>query len=135
MKLDARILVVEDDPSQRELLVGFLRDLGARVEEAGDGRVALEIVRRESVDVVVTDLRIPELDGHALLKAIREINPEISTVVVTAYGTVEGAVACLKDGAFHYLLVAGRLTVGWAMRADGRPHEGRMNGEERGAWR
>jgi two-component system NtrC family response regulator len=104
MKLDARILVVEDDPSQRELLIGFLRDLGARVEEAGDGRVALEIVRRESVDIVVTDLRIPELDGHALLKEIREINPEISTIVVTAYGTVEGAVACLKDGAFHYLL-------------------------------
>jgi two-component system NtrC family response regulator len=104
MKLRARILVVEDDPSQRELLAGFLRDLGAEVEDVGDGRAALELVRRRSPEVVLTDLRMPELDGHALLKAIRAINPEISTIIVTAHGTVEGAVACLKDGAFHYLL-------------------------------
>jgi two-component system NtrC family response regulator len=104
MRLAARLLVVEDDPSQRELLAGFLRDLGAEVEEAGDGRAALESVRRRSPDVVLTDLRMPEMDGHALLREIRRLNPEISTIVVTAHGTVEGAVACLKDGAFNYLL-------------------------------
>jgi len=100
----ARILVVEDDPSQREMLAGFLRDLGAEVEEAGNGREGLEAVRRRTPDLVITDLRMPELDGHQLLKEIRAINPEIGTIVVSAYGTVDGAVACLKDGAFHYLL-------------------------------
>jgi len=104
MKLDARILVVEDDPSQREMLAGFLRDLGADVEEAGDGQSALETLGRRSFDVVVTDLRMPKLSGHELSNEIRAINPEISTIIVTAYGTVEDAVACLKDGAFHYLL-------------------------------
>jgi DNA-binding NtrC family response regulator len=104
MKLDARILVVEDDPSQREMLAGFLRDLGADVEEAGDGPGALQTLGGHSFDVVVTDLRIPEPNGHELLRRIQTINPEISTIIVTAYGTVEDAVACLKDGAFHYLL-------------------------------
>jgi DNA-binding NtrC family response regulator len=104
MKLDARILVVEDDPSQREMLSGFLRDLGAEVDEADGGRAALDAVRGRSPDVVVTDLRMPEMDGQLLLKEIRAVNPEIRVVVVTAYGTVEGAVHCLKDGAFHYLL-------------------------------
>ena len=104
MKLNARILVVEDDPSQREMLAGFLRDLGAEVEEAGDGRAALETVRRHSLDVVITDLRIPELDGQELAKEIHAVNPELGTIIVTAYGTVEGAVASLKAGAFHYLL-------------------------------
>ena len=104
MKLNARILVVEDDPSQREMLAGFLRDLGAEVEEAGDGNAALETVRRHSLDVVLTDLRMPGLDGRELATEIHAINPELSTIIVTAYGTVEGAVACLKAGAFHYLL-------------------------------
>jgi len=104
MKLEARIVVVEDDRSQREMLAGFLRDLGADVEEADSGLTALEVIGRTQVDVVITDLRMPELDGHELLKKIRAVNPEIRVIVVTAYGTVEGAVSSLKDGAFHYLL-------------------------------
>ena len=104
MKLDARILVVDDDPSQREQLAGFLLDLGAEVLEAGDGRAALELVISGSPDVVITDLRMPGMDGELLLGEIREINPEIGVFVVTAFGTVEGAVACLKRGASDYLL-------------------------------
>jgi two-component system NtrC family response regulator len=102
--LDATILVVEDDASQREQLAGFLRDLGAEVAEAGDGREALTLVARTSPDVVITDLRMPIMDGRELLREIRRINPEIGVIVVTAYGTVADAVACLKDGAGDYLL-------------------------------
>jgi len=104
MNLDAGILIVDDDASQRSQLAGFLRDLGAEVAEAGDGREALELLPRVGPDVVITDLRMPKMDGRELLREIRQINPEIGVLIVTAYGTVEDAVACLKDGASDYLL-------------------------------
>jgi two-component system NtrC family response regulator len=104
MSLEGRILVVDDSPAQREMLAGFLRDLGSEVLEAEDGTRALEKTRRHNPDVVITDLRMPGIDGHRLLKEIAELNPEIRTILVTAYGTVQGAVACLKNGAFDYLL-------------------------------
>jgi DNA-binding NtrC family response regulator len=104
MSLNARLLVVDDDPGQRGMLADFFRDLGAEVREAESGIEALETVRRASPDVVVTDLRMPGMDGAELLREIKRINPDIGVVLVTAYGTVEGAVECLKDGADDYLL-------------------------------
>jgi len=102
--LTGRILVVEDDPSQREMLADFLRDQGAEVCEADSGAKALELFDQHSLDVIVTDLRMPGIDGQDLLQAIQQINPEIRVIIVTAYGTVEGAVKCLRDGAADYLL-------------------------------
>jgi two-component system NtrC family response regulator len=104
MKLEARILVVDDDRSQREELAGFLRDLGADVSEAGDGKEALEAVLRQAPDLCISDVRMPRMDGTRLLAEIRRINPEVGVVLVTAFGTVEDAVACLKQGAADYLL-------------------------------
>ncbi len=104
MSLEGRILVVDDDTAQREMLAGFLRDLGGEVLEARDGTLALEETRRHNPDVVITDLRMPGMDGHRLLEEIVALNPEIRTILVTAYGTVQGAVDCLKAGAFDYLL-------------------------------
>jgi DNA-binding NtrC family response regulator len=104
MRLEGYILVADDDAAQREMLAGFLRDLGGEVLEAENGVRALEMIRRHNPDVVITDLRMPGMDGHQLLRKIVDLNPEIRTILVTAYGTVQGAVACLKDGAFDYLL-------------------------------
>jgi DNA-binding NtrC family response regulator len=104
MSSAGRILVVDDDAAQREMLAGFLRDLGSEVLTAEDGPRALDETRRHNPDVVITDLRMPGMDGHQLLKEILGLNPDIRTILVTAYGTVQGAVACLKDGAFDYLL-------------------------------
>jgi DNA-binding NtrC family response regulator len=104
MSLEGRILVVDDDAAQREMLAGFLRDLGSEVLEAEDGARALEATRQHNPDVVITDLRMPGMDGQRLLREIVALNPEIRTILVTAYGTIQGAVACLKDGAFDYLL-------------------------------
>lgn len=104
MGLNARLLVVDDDPSQRGMLADFFRDLGAEVREAESGIEALEMVRRLSPDVVLSDLRMPGLDGADLLREIKQINPDIGVVLVTAYGTVQGAVQCLRDGADDYLL-------------------------------
>ncbi len=104
MILKARILVVDDDRSQREELAGFLRDLGAEVTEAGDGKEALEAVVRQAPDLCISDVRMPRMGGTRLLAEIRRINPEVGVVLVTAFGTVEDAVACLKQGAADYLL-------------------------------
>jgi two-component system NtrC family response regulator len=104
MSLQSRILVVENDASQRAQLAGFLRDLEAEVAEASNGSEALARVLDFGPDVVITDLRMPGMDGHELLREIRQINPEIGVIIVTAYGTVEGAVACLKQGASDYVL-------------------------------
>ena len=104
MSLDGRVLIVEDDPVQREMLVGFLRDLGIETAEAEDGRQALGLLDSQPIDLVVTDLRMPGMNGSELLREIKSQNPEVGVVIVTAYGTVHGAVAALKDGACNYLL-------------------------------
>jgi len=104
VNLEGRILVVDDDPSQRELLAGFLRDLGADVQEAPDGPSALEEVRRGFPDVALCDFRMPGMDGRELLREIKALNPEVAVIIVTAYGTVSDAVGCIKDGASDYLL-------------------------------
>ncbi len=104
MSLDGRVLIVEDDASQREMLVGFLRDLGVETEEAEDGRQALDLLHSQLIDLVVTDLRMPRMEGSELLREIKDLNPEIGVVLVTAFGTVQGAVEALKAGACDYLL-------------------------------
>jgi DNA-binding NtrC family response regulator len=104
MSLDARVLVVDDDESQRKHLAGFLRDLGSDVAESGDGESALEEARRVLPDIVITDFRMPGMDGLALVREVKAVNPEVEVVVVTAYGTVSDAVACLKAGATDYMI-------------------------------
>ncbi len=104
MSLAARILVVEDDAAQREQLALFLSDLGAEVLTAADGEEALERVRTDAPDLVVSDVRMPRRDGRALLREIKALNPSIEVVLVSAYGTVREAVAALKEGAADYML-------------------------------
>ena len=72
-KISNRVLVVDDDASQRAQLAGFLEDLGAEVVEAKDGREALALVPGLGPDVVITDLRMPELDGQELLREIQQL--------------------------------------------------------------
>lgn len=76
---------------------------GYSVETADDGNQALAKIRGSSFDLVLTELEIPEIDGLKLLKLMKNLDPEIITVVITANPTVEGAVESLKRGAFHYL--------------------------------
>ncbi len=104
MSLDGRVLIVEDDPVQREMLVGFLRDLGIETEQAEDGLQALDLLDSQPIDLVVTDLRMPGMEGSELLRKVKSQNPEVGVVLVTAFGTVQGAVESLKAGACNYLL-------------------------------
>jgi DNA-binding NtrC family response regulator len=98
-----RILVVDDEPAQRELVAGFLRKQGFEVALAGDGTDALGRFTREPFDLVLTDQRMPGLSGLELLDALRAVTPEAAVIVMTAYGTIETAVAAIKAGAADYL--------------------------------
>lgn len=97
------ILVVDDEKLQREIIRDILKYEGYGVMIAGSGQEALELLNQSSVDLVITDLRMPEMDGIELLGRVKETNPEISVIVVTAYGSVGSAVEAMKKGAFHYL--------------------------------
>ena len=98
------ILVVEDGKSQREMLRDFLKDEGHTVLEAEDGETALQQVRNHFFDLLLLDYRMPGMDGMDVLKAVKEINPEIDVVIITAHGTIETAVDAMKAGALDYIM-------------------------------
>jgi two-component system NtrC family response regulator len=98
-----QILVVDDEPTQLELIEGFLKKQGFATVLAASAKKALEIFRAEPIDLVLTDQRMPDMSGLELVKALRAVNPEASAIVITAYGTVETAVAAIKAGAVDYV--------------------------------
>src|SRR6478752_2018920 len=97
------LLVVDDEPPNLDSLERIFAREGYRVLLAASGALALEQLRREPVDVVLTDLMMPGMSGQELLKAVRAVAPEAEVVLMTAYGTVEAAVAAMKDGAYDFL--------------------------------
>ncbi|MCX8116797.1 MAG: sigma-54 dependent transcriptional regulator [Desulfobacterota bacterium] len=99
----AKILIAEDEASQRELLEGFLKKEGFSVETASKGREALEKIEADFFDLALLDYKMPELDGLQTLREIRRRFPDLPVVMMTAYGTVETAVASMKEGALDYL--------------------------------
>lgn len=98
------ILIAEDEVVLRESLAELLASEGYRVLEAGNGKEAWELASSEPVDVVLSDVRMPEMDGMALLEALQEMAPELPVVMLTAYGTVGDAVSAMQAGASDYLL-------------------------------
>ena len=101
--MSLKILVVDDETAARKGLVSLLSGWGYAVEEAADGREALEKAVAVLPSVVITDLVMPRLDGHALLKALREEAPFAAVILLTGQGSIETAVAAMKDGAYDYL--------------------------------
>ena len=99
----AKILVAEDERAQRELLEGFLKKEGFEIEATANGREALLKLKDQSFDIALLDYKMPELDGLQTLKEIRRLYPDLPVVMMTAYGTVETAVASMKEGALDYL--------------------------------
>jgi DNA-binding NtrC family response regulator len=97
------ILLVEDRESLRTMLRSTLESEGFSVEEAGDGKSALDALASGRHLAVVTDLRLPGASGHDVLRAARAADARIAVIVMTAYGTVEDAVGAMKDGAFDFL--------------------------------
>ncbi len=98
------ILIVEDEPKMLRLLDLNLAEEGYATHTAQDAETALKILRREKIDLVLTDLKLPGMDGLEFLQAVKRSNANIPAIVMTAYGTVETAVEAMKAGASDYVL-------------------------------
>lgn len=99
----ATILVVEDDADLRAALYDTLSLAGYRIETASDGLVALDIMQRKPVDMVITDIQMPNMDSHELLKNIKSQWQGLPVMLMTAYGSIQMAVEAMRDGAVDYL--------------------------------
>jgi DNA-binding NtrC family response regulator len=97
------ILLIDDEPEMRLVLEEALRDADHRVVVASDGLEGLNHTRSKVFDVVICDVRIPQMDGLTLFRCIRQESPSTEVILMTAYGEVADAVAALKQGAFDYL--------------------------------
>ena len=100
--MNARILVVDDKPNMRSLFIKILRGLG-EVVTADGGLSALEMLEKGRFDLVITDIRMPDLDGSELLRRVRSMAAPPEVILMTAYATVETAVEALRLGAHDYL--------------------------------
>ena len=98
-----QILVLDDDANQANLLVETLQRMGHVAQASTKAREALELVRQQSPHLVITDLRMPEMDGLAFLKAVKETDPDVEVLLITAYASVSSAVAAIRLGALDYL--------------------------------
>jgi len=99
----ARILVIDDDETYRSILRSFIEEKGHTAIEAGGADAALKVFMEEKVDLVISDLIMPEKSGMDLLRELRGINPKVLFIMVTGYPAVDTATAAMREGAFDYL--------------------------------
>src|ERR1700756_2316115 len=97
------ILIIEDEPDIREMLQWGLGNQGHQVMVAADGKEALEKIRQEDFEVVVSDIRIPGIDGLEVLRATKDIAPATEVVMMTAYAELQYAIECIRGGAFDFI--------------------------------
>jgi len=100
----AKVLVVDDEEVIREILADFLTMEGFYVRTAEDGSGALVELSRDRFDLVLSDLKMPNMGGLELLGAIRKHTPHVVTIIMTGFGTVETAIEAMKQGAYDYVL-------------------------------
>ena len=98
-----QVLIVDDEPNLRKILAAQLSRDGYDVLTAEDGEQGLQTLRDHHIDLVITDLKMPKVDGMTLLREALREEPELPIVMITAHGTVDTAVEALKTGAFDYL--------------------------------
>jgi two-component system NtrC family response regulator len=100
---DYNLLIIDDEQSQRELLSGYLKKKDFNVYTADSGSEGIKIVNKNNVDIIFSDYKMPEMTGLEVLEKVVKINPEISFVIITAFGTVENAVKAMRVGAYDYI--------------------------------
>jgi DNA-binding NtrC family response regulator len=98
-----KVLVIDDDASLRRVMEMQLEEIGCDVLAVASGKEALGVLEEATLDLVITDLRIPGMSGMDILKSLRKDHPELTVIMVTAYGTVRTAVEAMKAGAYDYL--------------------------------
>ncbi|HYP09486.1 MAG TPA: sigma-54 dependent transcriptional regulator [Bryobacteraceae bacterium] len=99
-----RVLVVDDEESLRRVTQLKLQQAGYEATTASDGAAALDLLRRNPQDLIITDMKMPGMSGIDLLRKVKEEYPEIIVIVVTAFGTIESAVEAMRLGAYDYLI-------------------------------
>jgi DNA-binding NtrC family response regulator len=103
MEGNSRILIVDDDKGIRELLSSLVETEGFRALTAGDGEMALKMIRSEDPDLLLLDIVMPGMDGMEVLRQVKDIDRELPVVLITGYADVPGAVKAMKAGAYDYL--------------------------------
>ena len=98
-----KILIIDDEAGQRRIIVDILKDAGYQVDSAENGLQALKKMEKESFPLVLTDLKMPEMDGQDLLVAIKKMAPQTQVVLMTAFGSIPSAVQAIREGAYDYL--------------------------------
>jgi len=100
---EKKILIVDDEFNSRILMAQILQDEGNDVHTAEDGNSALKTLENEFFNLLITDIRMPIMDGIELFHKVKKLYPHMPVILFTAYGTIEAAVKALKEGAFYYL--------------------------------
>jgi len=102
--MKAKILVADDEPSHRQMIEAVLVAEGYEVTQAEDGLTAISAVEDRFYDLVIMDVRMPNVDGIQALQKIKQISPDIPVIIMTAYASVGSAVDALKSSAYDYLI-------------------------------
>jgi two-component system NtrC family response regulator len=98
-----KILIIDDEPAQVQALAGFFKKKGFAIEKANSGLAGVKIIEKQAVDLIITDFKMPDMNGLEVLKRAKEINPEIDVIMLTAYGSIETVIHAMRAGAVEYL--------------------------------
>ncbi len=104
MAVKSRILVIDDEKRMCDSIKVLLSNIGYEVDTAENGRIGIETLQSKTFDLVITDLMMPELDGFAVMKHIKENCSGTLVIVITGYASVESAVRAIRSGAYDYIL-------------------------------
>src|SRR4051812_4994110 len=99
----AKLLIVDDEESYRQVLSVIFKGEGYAVETAPNGQAALTQLKKNPCDIIISDVRMPDMDGIALLKAVRELPLDVGIVLTTAFGTIDTAREAFKLGADDFI--------------------------------
>ena len=101
--MSSTVLVVDDDRANLDSVCRIFQKEGVATLSAANGQEALEHLRKPEVGIIVSDMMMPGVDGQALLRAARAMRPDVEVVLMTAYATVETAVAAMREGAYDFI--------------------------------
>jgi len=104
MKNEVNILVLDDERTIRETLAAILEDEGYKVTTAGKGKEAIEEAKKATFNLAIVDFKLPDMDGLLVVNALKEINPELYVLMITAYATMETTIKALRGGAYDFIL-------------------------------
>jgi DNA-binding response OmpR family regulator len=102
-KIKARVLVIDDEQGMRDMLTFELSREGYEVDTAENGATALRTASDKTYDLAICDLKMPGMDGVQTLAALKKLDPDLEIIVATGFGTVDTAIACMKQGAYDYI--------------------------------